>query len=83
MPIILGPEIGRILVQGQIGQIVLQTPSPEIIRAKWTGGEAQTVEQLLCKHKVLNSNPSPTKIKKKCVDQIPNTPISQSAKEKK
>jgi hypothetical protein len=32
-------------------------------RAKWTGGVAQVVEGLLCKHKALSSNPSPTKNK--------------------
>jgi hypothetical protein len=29
--------------------------------AKWTGGMAQAVEYLLCKHKALSSNPTPTK----------------------
>jgi hypothetical protein len=27
------------------------------MRAKWTGGLAQAVKHLLCKYKVLNSNP--------------------------
>jgi hypothetical protein len=29
----------------------------QIIGAKWTGGVAQVVERLLCKCKVLSSNP--------------------------
>jgi hypothetical protein len=33
----------------------------KIPRAKWTGGVAQEVQCLLCKHKVPSSNPSPTK----------------------
>jgi hypothetical protein len=53
--------MGRIKVQGQPGQIVQDTLSPKIIRVKWIGGMAQVVEYLLCKHEVLNSNPSPTK----------------------
>jgi hypothetical protein len=31
----------------------------KITRAKWTGGVAQVVELLLCKHEVLSSNPNP------------------------
>jgi hypothetical protein len=27
----------------------------------WTGGVAEAIERLLCKHEALNSNPSPTK----------------------
>jgi hypothetical protein len=34
-----------------------------ITRIKWTGRVAQAVEPLLCKHKALSSNPSPTKKK--------------------
>jgi hypothetical protein len=35
-------------------------PISKITRTKWTGGVVQAVECLLCKHEVLNSNPSPT-----------------------
>jgi hypothetical protein len=38
----------------------LQDPVSQIIREKWTGGVAQAVESLLCKSKVLSSNPVPT-----------------------
>jgi hypothetical protein len=45
------------MVQGQPGQITT---------AKWTGGVAQVVEHLVCKHKVPSSNPVlPEKILKK------------------
>jgi hypothetical protein len=37
----------------------------KITREEWTGGVAQVVECLLCKCKVLNSNPSPTKKKER------------------
>jgi hypothetical protein len=53
-------EIWRITVQGQLWQMILETPISKIIRAKWTGGVAQLVECLLSKCKALNSNPSPT-----------------------
>jgi hypothetical protein len=47
-------------VGGQSGQIIYETPPiSKITRAKQTGGVAQVVEHLLCKHKVLNSNPNP------------------------
>jgi hypothetical protein len=36
-------------------------PISEITRAKWTGGVAQVLECLLCKHETLSSNSSPTK----------------------
>jgi hypothetical protein len=36
----------------------------KITGAKWTGGLAQAVECLLCKHKTMSSNPSPQKKKK-------------------
>jgi hypothetical protein len=58
-------EIRRILVQGQAGQIVCETPISKIARAKWTESAAQVVECLLCKCKALSSNHSPTKKKKK------------------
>jgi hypothetical protein len=43
----------------------LQDPISKITRAKWTGGVAQAVEGLLCKHEVLSSNHSSIKKKKK------------------
>jgi hypothetical protein len=45
-------------------QIVEETPSSKITRAKWTAGVAQVAEPLFCKCKALSSNPSPTKKKK-------------------
>jgi hypothetical protein len=63
MPAILATweaEIRRVMVQGQSGQIVHETPSPKITMAKWTGGVA-----LLCKHRALSSNTGPTKKKGK------------------
>jgi hypothetical protein len=68
MPIILATwktEIGRTEVGDQPRQIVCKTPIYKIIREKQTEGVAQAVEFLLCKCKVLSSNPSPTKKKKK------------------
>jgi hypothetical protein len=35
--------MGRIMVQGQPQQIVPETLSPKITKAKWTGGMAQMV----------------------------------------
>jgi hypothetical protein len=58
-------EIKRAVVQDQPGQKVNETPISEITRAKWTGGVAQVVECMLCKHRALSTNPSPTKKKKK------------------
>jgi hypothetical protein len=37
-----------------------QDPISKITRAKCTGGVAQVVELLLCKHEALSSKPSPT-----------------------
>jgi hypothetical protein len=65
MPIILASweaEMGRIW--GQPRQITCETPISKITRAKWTGGVAQTVESLLCKHEAPSSNPRITKKKK-------------------
>jgi hypothetical protein len=62
MPIIVATwetEIRRIMVQVQPGQIVHETHISKITRAKWTGDVA--VECLLCKHRAMSSNPSPTK----------------------
>jgi hypothetical protein len=50
-------EIRKIMVQGQPGQILQETPISKITRAKWTGGVAQVVECLLCKHEALRSTP--------------------------
>jgi hypothetical protein len=50
---------------GQPKQIVPRDPVSKIIKAKWTGGVAQVLEHLLCKHKALSLNPSPIKKKKK------------------
>jgi hypothetical protein len=43
----------------------LQDLISKITRTKWTEGVAQAVEHLLCKHKALSSNSSPTKEKKR------------------
>jgi hypothetical protein len=42
-----------------------QDPTSKITRAKWIGGVAQAVENLLCKWEALSSNPSAQKKKKK------------------
>jgi hypothetical protein len=57
-------EIERIMVQGQPRLMVHKTPNSKIMRAKWTRGVAQATEYLLCKHKVLSLNPSPTQKKR-------------------
>jgi hypothetical protein len=65
-PVILAawePEIGRITVEDQTGQIVVKTPISKITRAKWTGFVAQVVECLLCKPEALSSNSSSVKNK--------------------
>jgi hypothetical protein len=62
-PVILATweaEIGRIVVRGQPWQIVLETLSTKIIRAKWTRGVAQVVEHQLCECEAPSSNYSPT-----------------------
>jgi hypothetical protein len=41
-------------------------PISKITRTKWTGAVAQKVQHMLCKCKVLSSNPSPTKKKNSC-----------------
>jgi hypothetical protein len=51
------------VVQDQPRQIVYETPSPNN-QSKWTGGEVQAIEPLLCKCDALSSNSSPTKIKR-------------------
>jgi hypothetical protein len=45
--------------------ISYRNPISKISRAKWTGGVAQAVEYLFCKHEALGSNPRPTKKCKK------------------
>jgi hypothetical protein len=55
----------RTAVQGQPRQIVHETPTSKITRAKWTGDVTQVVECPLCKLEALSSNPSPTKKKEK------------------
>jgi hypothetical protein len=49
-------EIGKILVQGQHGQIVHKTPISKITGAKWIGVVAQSVECLLCKCELRKKN---------------------------
>jgi hypothetical protein len=46
-----------------------QDPIFKITRAKWTRDVARVVECLLCKGKALNTNPRPTKKKKKKLAQ--------------
>jgi hypothetical protein len=43
-------------------EIVCEIPISKITTGKWTGGVAQTVEQLFCKHEALSSNPPTKKI---------------------
>jgi hypothetical protein len=53
MPAVLATweaETERIMVQSQPGKIVHEILSSKIASAKWTGGVAQAVECLLCKH---------------------------------
>jgi hypothetical protein len=38
-----------------------QDPVSKVTRVKWTGGMAQGVQHVFCKHGTLSSNPSPTK----------------------
>jgi hypothetical protein len=59
------PEIRGIKVQGQPGQIVDKTPISKITKAKWTGGVAQAVDCLLCKHEAVFKFQSHTQ-KKEC-----------------
>jgi hypothetical protein len=65
-PVILAiweAKIRRVTVGSQPGKIVLETPSPKIIRAKWTGCVAEAVEHLFFKCEVLSSNFRPIKKK--------------------
>jgi hypothetical protein len=67
MPVILVTwefETRRTTVQSQLGQ----TDSESCLQnnqSKMAGGVTHAVRHLLCKHKALSSNPSPTKKKKK------------------
>jgi hypothetical protein len=63
-------EIWRVVIRGQLGEIVLWDPIPKITRAKRTGSVAQAVKYLLCKHKHPRSNPSPTKSKQKTCSNL-------------
>jgi hypothetical protein len=49
----------------RLAQAQIQDPIQKIIKAKRARGEAQVVETLLSKCKVLSSNPTATKNKKK------------------
>jgi hypothetical protein len=46
-----------------------QDPVSKITTAKWTGGVAQVIKHLLCKHEVLSSNSSLTKKQKQKQNQ--------------
>jgi hypothetical protein len=66
MPVIPTPwkaESKRTAVRDQPRQIVPESLISKIMRPKWTGSVAHTVEHLICKYKALSSNPSPTKKK--------------------
>jgi hypothetical protein len=56
----------RIMVQSQPRQIVHETLSQKKPPQDWKCGSS-----LLCKHKVLSSNPSPTKRKEKALKKTP------------
>jgi hypothetical protein len=47
------------MVQGQLRQIVCETPVPKLTKQKWTGDGAQAVVCLLFMHEALSSNPKP------------------------
>jgi hypothetical protein len=64
MPVILTSweaEIKGIKVWGQPRQVVYETQSPKITKAKWTGHMAQVVEYLFCKCKALVQTSVPPK----------------------
>jgi hypothetical protein len=46
-------------------------PISKITREKWTGGVAQAVQHLLCKHKALSSNASPARERERGSRSIP------------
>jgi hypothetical protein len=57
MPVILATweaEIRSTAIWGQPGENSSQDPISKITRAKWTGGVAQVVKHLLCKHEALS-----------------------------
>jgi hypothetical protein len=51
-------------------QIAFEAPLSKITRAKWTGGMAQVIEHLFCKHKVPSLNLTNTPNKKVQVQLI-------------
>jgi hypothetical protein len=53
------------VIQDQLQQIVHETSSPKITRAKLPGGVAQAVESPLCKCKTVSSDCSSHKKKEK------------------
>jgi hypothetical protein len=55
IPAIQETEI-RKMIQGQLRQITGETPISKLTRAKRTGGVAQIVEHLLCKHETLSAH---------------------------
>jgi hypothetical protein len=66
-PVILATweaENRRIMVQGQPGQTVWETPISKNNQSKMDCNVTRAVESLSCKDKDLNSNSSPTKNKK-------------------
>jgi hypothetical protein len=62
MPILIttlgGWGLGGLQFEANPRQIVIKKPSPNTIRAKWTGGVDPAVECLLRQAQALNSNPS-------------------------
>jgi hypothetical protein len=72
-PVILATweaDIRRIMVQGHPKQIIHKNPISKITRAKWTGGAAQAIKHLFCKHEALSSNLNPTQEKEIHLNQV-------------
>jgi hypothetical protein len=64
------PVLRRLIPEGSwfkasLGKQFMRPPSPKITRQKWARVVGQVVECLLCKHKILSSNPSPMEKKEK------------------